>query len=78
MPLTEVFYYQDADGNVPVIRWLDELKRRDPKAFERCTAVIERLEEAGYELRRPTADLDRALQRRRRFEADPDSHTYKE
>ena len=124
MPLTEVFYYQDADGSVPVIRWLDELKRRDPKAFERCTAVIERLEEAGYELRRPTADLlrdgiyelrarkghvnyrilyffhgrniailahamtkedvvpaadlDRALQRRRRFEADPDSHTYKE
>lgn len=57
MPLTEVFYYQESDGSVPVIAWLDELKRRDIKAFEKCTAVIERLEEAGHELRRPTADL---------------------
>jgi hypothetical protein len=124
MPLTQVFFYQDADGHVPVIRWLEDLQRKDLKAFEKCTAVIERLEEAGYELRRPTADLlrdgiyelrtrkghvnyrilyffhgrnvailahamtkedvipradlDRALERKRRFEGDPDLHVFKE
>ena len=29
----------------------------DQVAFAKCAAVIERLEEAGHELRRPTADL---------------------
>jgi hypothetical protein len=94
------------------------------KAFEKCIAIIRRLEWFGYDLRRPTSDvlrdgvhelrvrkghvnlrilyffhgknvailaqaltkedvvpavdLERALRRKRLFEADPGSHTYKE
>lgn len=34
-----------------------ELRRSDSEAFLKCAAVIERLEESGHELRRPTADF---------------------
>ncbi|HZN40139.1 MAG TPA: type II toxin-antitoxin system RelE/ParE family toxin [Planctomycetota bacterium] len=124
MPITRVLFYQDADGRSPVVEWLEELRTMDQVAFAKCAAVIERLEEAGHELRRPTADLlrdgvyelrarkgrvnyrllyffhgrnvaivahgltkeaavpradiDRALARKRAFEADPERHTYRE
>ena len=32
----------------------------DSQAYAKCAAIIERLAEAGHELRRPTADLLRA------------------
>lgn len=57
MPKTQVLFYQDADGRSPVVEWLQELRKMDAIAFTKCAAVIERLEEAGHELRRPTADL---------------------
>jgi len=57
MPITRVLFYQDADGRSPVVEWLEELRTMDQVAFAKCAAVIERLEEAGHELRRPTADL---------------------
>lgn len=122
MPLTEVFFYQEADGEVPVLDWLRELERRDPRALEKCQAAIERLTALGHELRRPQADMlrdgiyelrvrvgrvnyrvlyffhgrgvallahgltkenavpqadiERALERKRRFESDPQAHTY--
>lgn len=57
MPNTEVLFYRDPDGNSPVVRWLEELRRMDATAYAKCAAVIERLAEKGHELRRPTADL---------------------
>jgi len=124
MPKTAVIFYQDADGRSPVVEWLEGLRARDAVAFAKCAAVLERLEEAGHELRRPTADflrdgiyelrakrgrvnyrllyffhgrsvaivahgltkedvvprvdIDRALARKRAFEADPEGHTYRE
>lgn len=121
MPPTRVLFYQDDDGSVPVLEWLDDLQER---ALAKCTARIERLAELGHELRRPEADylrddiyelrigfqglnyrilyffhgrtaavlshglvkerrvppkeIDLAVERRRRFEADPDAHTYRE
>lgn len=56
MPKTEVLFYQDADGTSPVVEWLKQLRRMDATAYAKCTAVIERLQEAGFELRRPTSD----------------------
>ena len=39
---------------MPVLEWLDSLQ---PKALDKCTVRIERLEEMGHELRRPEADF---------------------
>lgn len=57
MPKTEVIFYKDEDGTAPVLDWLTELLRVDRAAYVKCSAVIERLQESGYELRRPTADM---------------------
>lgn len=124
MPQTEVYFYQEANGDVPVLDWLGELERRNRRAADKCIAAIERLAELGHELRRPQADLlrngvyelrvrvgqvnyrmlyffhgrgvailahgltkqkavpkadiDRALERKQRFESNPKTHTYKE
>jgi phage-related protein len=122
MPQTDVFFYQDAPGDVPVLDWLVELDQQDRRAAVKCQAAIERLQAMGHELRRPQADLlrdgiyelrvrvgrvnyrvlyffhgrgvallahgltkekavppadiDRAIARKLRYEADPDSHRY--
>lgn len=57
MPQTEVIFYQEADGEVPVLNWLKELRRSDHKAYEGSVAAIERLAQVGHELRRPLADF---------------------
>jgi hypothetical protein len=56
MPKTKVLFYQDANGHSPVVEWPEHLRRMDTPAFAKCAAVIERLQESGFELRRPTAD----------------------
>lgn len=53
MPATRVIIYQERDGEVPFLEWLDQLK---PKVVARCRQRIERLRDLGYELRRPEAD----------------------
>jgi len=124
MPATRVFFYQEPNGHSPIVEWLEDLRRSDHTAYAKCVAVIGRLQEAGFELRRPIADLlrngihelrakrghvnyrllyffhgknvailahgltkedvvpdidiERALQRKRAFEAHPDRHTYQE
>jgi hypothetical protein len=124
MPATRVIFFQNADGHSPVVEWLDALRRTDALAYAKCRAVISRLQEAGHELRRPTADIlrdgihelrtkkghvnyrllyffhgrnvaivahgltkedgvpasdiERALSRKRAFEAAPERHTYQE
>lgn len=57
MPKTELLFYQDDDGISPVIEWLKSLRKMDTVAYTKCIAVIERLGEVGFELRRPTADI---------------------
>lgn len=54
MPKTSVVFYKEDDGSVPILDWLDSLQ---PKALDKCTVRIERLEERGHELRRPEADF---------------------
>ncbi len=53
MPATEVVYFQEEDGTVPLLAWLDSLPA---KAQDKCLARLVRLETLGHELRRPEAD----------------------
>lgn len=124
MPRTDVIFYQQDPQNVPVLDWLQDLRRSDRKAYESCIAAIERLSNFGHELRRPLADMlrdgihelrirkghvnhrilyffhgrnlailghalakegkvpgadiERAIRRKRAFEASPDEHSYSE
>ncbi|MBD2361553.1 type II toxin-antitoxin system RelE/ParE family toxin [Anabaena minutissima FACHB-250] len=125
MPETRVVFYQEEDGEVPVLQWLTELLKEDRKGYANCVARIKQLAASGYELRRPTADylhdgiyelrakhmrvqyrilyffhgqnvailghaitkeeaavrpieIERAIERKRLFEDNPDVHTYVE
>jgi phage-related protein len=53
MPQTQVVFYQDADGSVPILEWFDRLPE---KALDKCRVRLERLRDLGHELRRPEAD----------------------
>jgi phage-related protein len=57
MPITEIRVYRDDDGGIPVRDWLDRLERREPKVYAKCLARILELEEKGFGMRRPHADL---------------------
>src|SRR6058998_217292 len=57
MPQSEVYFFRQEDGSVPVKDWLAELMSRDRPAFAKCAAAIRRLRVVGHELRRPHADL---------------------
>src|SRR5437870_4865709 len=57
MPRSEVVFYKDDDGSVPVLEWLAALRTQNRRAFAKCKVRIERLAEMGHELRRPEADL---------------------
>ena len=53
MPPTEIVFYCDENGRVPLLDWLDGLPDR---ACLKCLARLQRLEMLGHELRRPEAD----------------------
>lgn len=58
MPETLVVFYQEKDGTVPVLEWLEELRRRGKrKVVAKCQERIQRLAALGFELRRPLADF---------------------
>jgi len=56
MPATDVVFYKDRSGAVPVLAWLDELQSTDRIGWANCVARIERLAEVGHQLRRPEAE----------------------
>jgi hypothetical protein len=56
MPQTDVFFFQEREGNVPVLDWVMELRAKDERAFRKCFGLIELLRQFGSELRRPRAD----------------------
>ncbi len=56
MPKTKVVFYQEEDGEVPVLEWLQALLKHDRKAYANCVARIQQLADVGHELRRPAAD----------------------
>ncbi|MEP0915345.1 ATP-binding protein [Leptolyngbya sp. DQ-M1] len=62
MPETRVVFYQDEKGEAPVLEWFKTLLKQDRKGYANCVARIQRLADAGYELRRPAADYLRTIQ----------------
>lgn len=56
MPETQVVFYQETDGEVPVLEWLTQLVKQNRKGYAKCVARIGQLAASGYELRRPAAD----------------------
>ena len=54
MAVTDVLFYQEDDGSVPVLDWLHTLHER---AWRKSFAVIQLLKQSGHELRRPHADM---------------------
>jgi len=53
MPQTQVVFYREDDGTVPLLEWLDALPR---PAVVKCRVKLDRLKELGHELRRPEGD----------------------
>ena len=122
MPRTHVAFYQEADGEAPVVEWLRDLLATNAKAWSICRARIELLAQLGHDLRRPAVDylrdgvyelrakqghvqyrllyffhgrqvailahsltkedkvpeaeIERAIRRKKLFEANPKAHTY--
>ncbi len=57
MPRTAVVFYQERSGEVPVLDWLRDLRRKNSAGYQKCVAAVDRLAALGHELRRPLADL---------------------
>lgn len=53
MPRTLVIFYQDPDGNVPLLGWFKKLPE---DVLTKCQARLELLRQFGHELRRPVVD----------------------
>lgn len=56
MPRTALYFYKAANGEMPVLVWLRELRRTNRRAYARCAAAVQELGARGHELRRPLAD----------------------
>ncbi|AFZ55547.1 type II toxin-antitoxin system RelE/ParE family toxin [Cyanobacterium aponinum] len=54
MPQIKIIFYQEQNGKVPLLEWLDRLPN---KVQTKCFVKLERLSQLGHELRRPEADL---------------------
>jgi len=53
MPLSQLILYQEKNGEVPLLQWLDE---ESTKVQIKAVAGLSKLAEFGHELRRPHAD----------------------
>ncbi len=56
MPETAIYFYQEENGEVPVLEWLDTI--RDKKAIKKCFTAIRILGKFGYDLRCSHADYE--------------------
>lgn len=54
MAETEVLFFREKEGGIPLLEWLDALPFR---VRAKCTERIDRLGELGHELRRPESDF---------------------
>jgi hypothetical protein len=57
MPATEVLFFKEEDGSVPVLDWLNRVRERDERPYRKCFELIGMLKQFGHELRRPRADM---------------------
>ena len=57
MPNTEVYFYREDDGSVPVLDWILALREKNERAARKCFGLVKLLRDFGSELRRPRADM---------------------
>lgn len=57
MPQATLLVFRKAVEEVPLTEWLEELEEQEPNAYAKCLARIQQLEQSGFELRRPAADI---------------------
>lgn len=57
MPKTEIRIYRDSNGEIPLLKWRTDLLRKNKRAYAKCLYLIKLLEQQGFDLRRPIADL---------------------
>jgi putative component of toxin-antitoxin plasmid stabilization module len=55
-PAIQVVFFQEKEGDAPVVEWLRELNETHAKAYDKCRAALARLALLGHELRRPEGD----------------------
>jgi len=55
VPRFEVRIFKDASGSAPFLEWIRALGRENIKAAAKVRTCVERLEEFGHDLRRPTS-----------------------
>jgi hypothetical protein len=55
MPVTDVRFFKNDKGVVPVHKWLKDLEKREPVVYAACLDAILQLTLHGHELRRPMA-----------------------
>jgi len=53
MPSTTILFYQEKNGTVPVLAWLDEIIDSNPKLYARVHALIGGLEAHGRDFGPP-------------------------
>ena len=56
MPATTIQVFRRRNGEVPLIKWLDELEENEPRAHRKCLERILSLSSLGNQIRRPLAD----------------------
>lgn len=78
MPRIRVVFFQEAAGQVPVLDWLQVLRRRDKEVFFHGREVGVLTAGLTKERELPAIEIDRAVERKRKFEQDPELHTYEE
>ena len=57
MSETSVFLFQEDDGSVPVLDWMNSFREKNERAYRKCFGLSQLLEQFGHELRRPRADM---------------------
>ena len=58
MPITNVIFFKDEDGRVPVKDWLREVvAKRDARIAAKCMVAIDYLRNKGRDCRRPYSDF---------------------
>ena len=58
MPATEVFFFKDEDGSVPVLDWLHSFRERNERALKE---------------RVPTREIHQAAARIEKYKVDPEA-----
>jgi phage-related protein len=57
MPSTVLYVFKEPHKKCKLLEWLTELESMSPKAYYDCFALMLRLAEQGFNLRRPATDI---------------------